>query len=176
MPNTAMFLSITVYYGIAFAAPVILIGIARLFGFIINGMSTSISIIFKYLAYREIPHSWIYSNTSETFTFLDLCSVSLYIIANGIAMLYNMRTLDELRLRSGVLAIINLIPLGFNAHSNILSDKLKLSTAHYSRIHRWIGRVSIVQCLVHLASNYRSELSLQGPNNIGGILVCLESS
>lgn len=67
-----------------------------------------------------------------------------------------------LRNRSGVLAVVNTVPLFiFSSRNNPLIKLLGISFDTYNLLHRWIGRVVILESLTHalacLASNAHSK-------------------
>ena len=60
------------------------------------------------------------------------------------------KTIAELRGRSGMLAVVNLMPLVLLAgRNNPLIRYLKISFDTFNLFHRWIGRIVIVEALVH---------------------------
>jgi ferredoxin-NADP reductase len=60
------------------------------------------------------------------------------------------RTLAELRGRSGILSVANMIPIIiFAARNNPLSGLLKISFDTFNLFHRWLGRIAIIEAVVH---------------------------
>ncbi|KAL4934320.1 ferric reductase family protein [Aspergillus undulatus] len=58
--------------------------------------------------------------------------------------------LAELRGRSGTLAILNMVPLFFLAgRNNPLIPLLRISFDTYNLLHRWLGRIVIIESIVH---------------------------
>jgi Ferric reductase like transmembrane component/Ferric reductase NAD binding domain/FAD-binding domain len=56
----------------------------------------------------------------------------------------------ELRGRSGILATVNMIPLVlFAGRNNPAISLLKVSFDTYNLLHRWIGRIVVVEAIVH---------------------------
>ncbi|KAL2121951.1 hypothetical protein VTJ04DRAFT_2406 [Mycothermus thermophilus] len=57
----------------------------------------------------------------------------------------------ELRGRSGTLSVVNMIPLViFAGRNNPLIGLLNVSFDTYNLLHRWIGRISVLEVLIHL--------------------------
>ncbi|KJZ75276.1 hypothetical protein HIM_05202 [Hirsutella minnesotensis 3608] len=93
-------------------------------------------------------------------TRLQSVLICLYILSNfaycamldyGVASRY--AVLAELRGRSGILAVTNTIPLVlFAGRNNPLIPWLKISFDTYNLLHRWIGRVIVIQSIIHTAS------------------------
>lgn len=67
----------------------------------------------------------------------------------------------ELRGRSGTLAVLNMVPLFVLAgRNNPLIPLLRLSFDTYNLLHRWLGRLIVLECVVHTlawASNASNE-------------------
>ncbi|KAK7417413.1 hypothetical protein QQZ08_011632 [Neonectria magnoliae] len=60
-----------------------------------------------------------------------------------------------LRNRSGVLAVMNMIPLFLLAgRNNPLINLLGISFDTYNLIHRWFGRIVVLESLVHMLAHY----------------------
>lgn len=58
--------------------------------------------------------------------------------------------LAELRGRSGVLAVVNMVPLIILAgRNNPLIPLLQISFDTYNLLHRWMGRVVVIEALIH---------------------------
>ncbi|KAF3918465.1 hypothetical protein ABW21_db0203550 [Orbilia brochopaga] len=62
--------------------------------------------------------------------------------------------LSELRNRSGVLAVTNMVPLFLLAgRNNPLIPMLRISFDTYNLIHRWLGRIVVLEALTHTISH-----------------------
>ncbi|KAL2863748.1 ferric reductase family protein [Aspergillus lucknowensis] len=70
----------------------------------------------------------------------------------------------ELRGRSGTLAVLNMVPLFILAgRNNPLIPLLRISFDTYNLLHRWLGRIIVIESLVHTAAwatNAADETSL----------------
>ncbi|KAJ5082689.1 hypothetical protein N7532_011732 [Penicillium argentinense] len=59
----------------------------------------------------------------------------------------------ELRGRSGTLAVLNMVPLFLlAARNNPLISILRISFDTYNLLHRWLGRIVVIESLVHTAA------------------------
>jgi len=57
----------------------------------------------------------------------------------------------ELRGRSGTLAVVNMVPLIiFAGRNNPLIGLLNVSFDTYNLLHRWMGRISVIEVIVHI--------------------------
>ncbi|KAF3163371.1 hypothetical protein TWF225_002080 [Orbilia oligospora] len=62
--------------------------------------------------------------------------------------------LSELRNRSGVLAVTNMVPLFVLAgRNNPLIPLLRISFDTYNLIHRWLGRIVVLEAIVHTVAH-----------------------
>ncbi|KAI0440757.1 ferric reductase like transmembrane component [Xylaria telfairii] len=83
--------------------------------------------------------------------------LGLYLLSNIIYMFYldwsqsNRYALAaEIRGRSGTLAVVNMVPLIILAgRNNPLIPLLKVSFDTYNLLHRWMGRMVVVEALIH---------------------------
>ncbi|ODH53307.1 hypothetical protein GX48_00503 [Paracoccidioides brasiliensis] len=72
----------------------------------------------------------------------------------------------ELRGRSGVLALLNMIPLViFAGRNNPLIRLLHISFDTYNLLHRWIGRMVVLESVLHTAAWATNSVSAGGWNN-----------
>ena len=127
----------------------------------------------KHLYYPQIPKAL---RGSEKTTRFDLLLTIIFLI--GIVCSTTIRVHDTagLRRRSGMISIINLIPLSGGAHMNFLANACGIRLDVYGRIHRWLGRIAVVEGLVHVIA----AVSLQKPDlhmlsDMAGLTVSLRS-
>jgi hypothetical protein len=76
--------------------------------------------------------------------------IALYAAANGVGMGLFTRGREEVGLRSGLMATANLIPLFMGGRTNIIADSLNVSLRTYYLLHYWIGRLVVLQALIHI--------------------------
>jgi Ferric reductase like transmembrane component/Ferric reductase NAD binding domain/FAD-binding domain len=79
----------------------------------------------------------------------------------------------EVRGRAGILATVNMVPLIlFAARNNPVIPLLKISFDTFNLFHRWIGRIVIVETLVHViawgANSVQAEGMKAAINSLGG--------
>jgi hypothetical protein len=76
--------------------------------------------------------------------------ILLLVAANVVGSALSVRTRDELSLRQAKLSVANLVILYLGSRSNVLLDNaLRLSHTEHQLLHRWIGRVTIIEGLIH---------------------------
>ncbi|KAI9792480.1 MAG: hypothetical protein M1833_001093 [Piccolia ochrophora] len=101
--------------------------------------------------------------------------LSLYILSNVAyccALDYNKESkaelLAELRGRSGVLALVNMIPLFiFAGRNNPLISLLHVSFDTYNLLHRWMGRMVVIESVVHTLAWGCNQTRAFGIHSIG---------
>ncbi|KAK5949033.1 hypothetical protein OHC33_009954 [Knufia fluminis] len=73
------------------------------------------------------------------------------------------KTIAELRGRTGVLAVVNMIPLVLLAgRNNPLIRPLKISFDTFNLFHRWIGRIVVLESIVHVCAWYANYSAKRG--------------
>lgn len=82
-----------------------------------------------------------------------------FLGGNVFFMVVKVKDLPGLVRRSGLISTINLIPLSLGGHMNIIASRCGISLTTYTRTHRWLGRIAIVEGLIHVAAT----LSLRKP-------------
>ncbi|KAK2630133.1 hypothetical protein QTJ16_000953 [Diplocarpon rosae] len=71
--------------------------------------------------------------------------------------------LVQLRNRTGVLAVVNMIPLVVMAgRNNILINWLNISFDTFNLLHRWFGRIVVLEAIAHAISYTLSSVSKRG--------------
>ncbi|TVY13064.1 Ferric/cupric reductase transmembrane component 7 [Lachnellula arida] len=84
-------------------------------------------------------------------TRLNGALVGSFIIINGFCMGLGIKNTSDLIVRSGTMASINLIPLFLGGRTSMFANFLGISLHTYYLAHHWIGRVVIVQALLHVS-------------------------
>ncbi|KAI1115524.1 ferric reductase like transmembrane component [Nemania sp. NC0429] len=88
---------------------------------------------------------------------LHFVILALYLISNIIYMFYlnwsqsnHYALAAEIRGRSGTLAVVNMVPLIILAgRNNPLIPLLKVSFDTYNLLHRWMGRMVVIEAVIH---------------------------
>lgn len=102
--------------------------------------------------------SWkkvILSQVPKTLRSLDLpsyshCFVLAVILASNLTvLLFSTQSWAEVQRRAGALAIIYLLPLLAGPSFSQTSSILKIDRNTLAWIHRWVGRMCVVHCLLH---------------------------
>jgi hypothetical protein len=87
---------------------------------------------------------------SDGVTVVSSVNVLIFIAANITACTFGLTDRAELAKRCGNLSVINLIPLLLGGRTSLLVDRiLQIQPYHSSFMHRWMGRICVVQGLVH---------------------------
>ncbi|KAF8466956.1 ferric reductase like transmembrane component-domain-containing protein [Kalaharituber pfeilii] len=76
--------------------------------------------------------------------------------------------LREIRSRTGVMAVINMVPLFILAgRNNPLIGLLKISFDSYNLIHRWLGRIVVLESLAHVVAYTINKVDITGWASVG---------
>ena len=80
--------------------------------------------------------------------------IFLYITANII--IYTLKILGRAKLikHYSSLFVINMVSLYLGGRTSLISDKVHLNLSQYGLLHRWVGRVCVIQGLIHSFINF----------------------
>ena len=107
---------------------------------------------FKALTLKSIVYLLLISRWYWTsITRLQGLIIGSYYIINGFCMGLGIRSRADLIARSGMIASINLVLLFLGGWTSILANFLGISLYTYYLVHYWIGRLVIIQSLLHVA-------------------------
>ncbi|KAH0254086.1 ferric reductase like transmembrane component, partial [Aureobasidium melanogenum] len=91
---------------------------------------------------------------------IAFCVVSIHWSGGNVA--------TEIRNRTGVLSVMNMLPLFLLAgRNNPLIKLLDISFDTYNLMHRWIGRIVVLEAVAHTAAWMASKIMAVGWNIIG---------
>ena len=122
------------------------------------------SFLRKKLLYPLVLQRQKATSNINVFAFLRII---LVVAANITACTLKISDRTELAKRCGTLFMINVVPLYLGGRTSLLVDRvLRLPLSEYSLIHRWIGRICVVQGLVHGVIN----ASLSSPSIIEALV------
>ena len=165
-------MDITQWYAVALGGTVALLIIASI-------LLAILTITRKYATFRFLKHVYYpqvhkYLRGSEKTTRFDLALIAVFLVGNMLCTAIRVNNISDLARRSGMLSVINLIPLAPGAHMNLIANSCGVRLDAYGRIHRWMGRVAIVEGLIHTATNLSLHtMNFQTLSDIGGLTVSL---
>jgi hypothetical protein len=116
---------------------------------LLNARTRTIILLFirKQLLYRLIYRR---RNSSDDVNVLSLFNICLLVAANITACALKIRDRGELARRCGRLFLVNMVPLFLGGRRSLLADQiLRIHSSEQSLLHRWMGRVCVLQGLVH---------------------------
>jgi hypothetical protein len=134
-------------------------------------------IIFKYakfyfLKYVYYPQIHKHLRGSEKTTGFDVLLIAAFLVGNGLCTTIRVKDIHGLTGRSGLMSIINLMPLSLGASMNLIASRCGIKLGAYARTHRWLGRVAIVEGLIHTAAAVSLQKpDLRMPSDIAGLTV-----
>ncbi|RDL30195.1 uncharacterized protein BP5553_10473 [Venustampulla echinocandica] len=97
----------------------------------------------KNIYYRRICTHLRWSNTTTWFHGL---LVGIFLAGNATYLVINR---EQLLQQSGVLSVVNLIPVALGGHMNLIVDVCGITLEDYNRMHRWVARVAVIEGLLH---------------------------
>ena len=100
----------------------------------------------KYLVNRQLPQLL---RGYTMLTRLDLLLVSLYLAGNVTAIFFGNSTLEDVKKRTGYLAIINIMPLGLIGRPNMLVDSSGIPHRVQARFHKCLGLMVLIHATTH---------------------------
>lgn len=76
--------------------------------------------------------------------------IVLYTVINAFGMGCGIHTSNDLMIRTGTMASINLIPLLLGGRTNLVAEFLGSSLHTYYLAHHWLGRLAVLQSMLHV--------------------------
>jgi hypothetical protein len=135
----------TQWYAIAFSGIVVVLFVLRGFGRLFQMIYAFASLFFlKNLSY---PQCHIYPKLFGRTTGIEALLIVTVITAN-VTCLW-VRPTSTLMNRAGLLSSINLIFLCLGGNVSFIPRSCGFPHEGYSRAHRWIGRIAVVEGLLH---------------------------
>ena len=118
-------------------------------------------------------------NESSDLTVLSMTLVIVIITGNVVAALVGLQERETSSLRLARLSSINMVFLYMGGRTNIVVDKLfRLSHSEYWLLHRWLGRIAVIEGVVHGGIQYTHSKSQPSVLQISvrelGSLCCLK--
>jgi hypothetical protein len=109
--------------------------------------------------------------SSKTARF-NVLLVVLFLIGNAVCLSVEVKDVASLIKRSGLLCIINLVPLALGEHMNLVANFCGVRLKAYASMHEWLGRVVIAKGLIHLMAAISSQhLNLQSTFRVAELMV-----
>jgi hypothetical protein len=141
-------MQVTVIYAISYASAIGLLVIWRLSQCLtVRAREHIVSFLSKWLLYTVI---YPRLNGSSDVTIMAGSTVVLFIVANIVGSVIGVHSRLELSVRLSRMCVTNLLVLYLGGRSNFLVDKIfRLSTTEYHLLHRWIGRITLIEGLIH---------------------------
>lgn len=100
----------------------------------------------SYVYYQQIPRCF---RGSKDVAWFDVLLLLTFLAVNALFLSLGVRDIDAFIQRSGLLCSINLLPLFLGGHMNILANYCGIGMQVYARLHRWLGRVAVLEGLLH---------------------------
>jgi hypothetical protein len=113
--------------------------------------TTRISIRFlrTYATYHFLKHVFyprVHKHLGGTTRYHALLILAL-LVGNVLCLTGNRTKIVQ---RTGRLTIVNLVPLALGSHMNSIVGCCGLGYESYNAIHRWLGRVAVIEGVIHV--------------------------
>ncbi len=141
-------MQIILIYAVALGGVITLLLLWRVF--LLAGDETR-GAVFSFLR-KKISYTLIYRRraSSDNISIPSLLNILLFLAANITVCTFKIHDRTELAQRCGALSLINIVPLFLGGQTSFLADLiLRLPLGQRSVIHRWLGRICVLQGLVH---------------------------
>ncbi len=107
-------------------------------------------------------------------TRFDLILVVIFILGNILCVTIGIHNSSDLADRTALASTINLIPLFLGGHMNWIISRCGVRFESYSRIHRWLGRVSIAEGILHaIIASVGDKTDFRSQSQKAGLIVSL---
>ena len=123
----------------------------------------------KYLLYHRVH---IYRQAPSTATWFQGLIIIVFVIGNVLCLSIAFGGRSTLSQQAGLLSTINLIPLAFGSHMNIIADTCGINLQTLSYMHRWTARIVVAEAVLHaLLEISSSGVNLHSSTGIAGVAV-----
>jgi hypothetical protein len=122
----------------------------------------------KYVFYRQIP----FNKGTQKSLWVAILLLTIVFCSNAACLAVGVEGITEFVKRSGLITAINLIPLSLGSRMNIIADLCGVGLDVYSRLHRWLGRLTIALGITHVgAALTHYKPNLHAKEDVSGIIV-----
>lgn len=107
---------------------------------------------------KKIVYRLIYRRRKGTssFTMLSVLGLSALVGVNVTACVLEVSDTHALAVRCAKLVLVNALPLFLGGRTSLFADRvLRLPLNHYQFLHRWVGRICVIQGVIHGLINVR---------------------
>ena len=127
---------------------------------------------FYFLKYVFYPQIHRYFRGSSKTTCFDATLIVVFLASNVVCVVIGVGDATTLSKRMGQMSTINLIPLALGGHMNVIVNLCGVRPENYQRMHRWLGRVAIVEGLVHsIMAATSQKLDLRISSQVAALVV-----
>lgn len=127
--------------------------------------------MYYFLRYLYYPRPKFLRDKSDATRF-DVVLFILLLVVNIICSAVGVHNLSQAIRRTGLMTVVNILPLAMGGHMNLLVDRCKIGLRNYQQIHRSIGRVAILEGLAHsIIALINEGLNWHSTSSIAAIVV-----
>jgi len=108
-------------------------------------------------------------------TRFNLILVVIFILGNILCVTIGIHNFSDLSNRTALASTINLIPLFLGGHMNWVVSRCGISFESYSCVHRWLGRVSIAEGILHaIIASVGDKAHFRSQSQKAGLIVSIK--
>jgi hypothetical protein len=130
------------WYAVALAAIAALSIVFYMLGISIGFLRTNATYHFLKHVYYPRVHTYVRGTTRYH------ALLVLALLVGNVICLMDGRT--KMVQRTGLLSIVNLVPLALGSHMNSVVSCCGLEYDAYNATHRWMGRVAVIEGVIHV--------------------------
>ncbi|KAI3326510.1 hypothetical protein HD806DRAFT_520363 [Xylariaceae sp. AK1471] len=136
-------------YSIVFGGLIALYPLYRIIHFVVHLVVPRLVVCFA--RYVRYPLFMRRSDNRMSITRLELLVFIIYLASNTVLLTLWNRGVEDVQRRTALLAIINTTLLFLGGRTNPLANFLRVPLSTYYLSHHWVGRVAILEGLIHSA-------------------------
>lgn len=162
-------INITAWYGIILGTFFTIWLLYRVLSRILNMLRVFCTLfLLKHLIYPNLYPRMPFFNTITRFQSLIVVA---FVAVNILCMTVGINSSDQIGKRAGLMSIINLIPLFTGSRLSTVANYLGISLRAYTRMHRYMARMAVLQGVVHTCLNVSRQQLKWDAFEISGVVV-----
>ena len=157
--------------------------ITQWYGVVLGALTVFILIIFnlhirppvfllKHVLYPQL-HPLI--RGVNTVTRFEAILIGSLLVGNVLCTTLGIKSSSDFVKRTALVSVINIFPLFLGGRINVIVSLSGIRYEAYARFHRWVGRIAIVECIVHSSLAAASQKHFHSWSQIYGLIVSFPS-
>lgn len=163
-------MDVTQWYALALAAVAIFYVSFYILRLVVGLFVTYIALYFlKHLYYPPITRS---IRAVKNISRFEVLMVTVFLLGNIVCITWSKPSMDTIVSRTGMITVVNLIPLALGNRLNMVASRCGIGTQQYERLHRWLGWIATAEGLTHgVIASVHGDPALHRPSIRAAIVV-----